>query len=408
MTTLLPQQTPKITVNAEYEWANFTTPTAAQDPVDNAWAWANIYGPYTQYYWNDINWPWIAAADGNGYITFFGDGTVARYKGPSFTQLKPSPGEIVMSGYGGNSNNNYSIAPGANNVSGAETDYNYSGSWMHTLYRTPSGTLLAFLHCENHYPQFGNNGQWQSTGLWASEDDGLTWVDYGEIVGIPQPPGATGTNASPFGGSGIGYGPIFDPIRQCWFGLAGGTAVISTAEIPIYGTWYAMDGWGDFSVQVNTTTEWTTDIPGPTTGAIQVSGVATSINSCQMSYNTYLNQYVAVWQPSGNDTGCAIAFSSNGITWVGEQHLYGEGDGIAGDGGGNGMYYPALTGDETGMYHGQQAWLQYMRSPNPYNTNLHCMTRRLVQFQIPNDTPSGNASESPGQCGITIIQVMPP
>jgi hypothetical protein len=144
--------------------------------------------------------------------------------------------------------------------SSAANGWAANGRWMLTATRAADGTLVAFVHGENHHFADSECGQWNSTGVLTSQDDEQTWVDHGQIVASPKPATAK------FGGMGLSE-VVWDAALQRWLGYAGRQPFISTDLYGLRGTWYGYYAGGftqHIDVKAPTPPMWSA--PGPRKG----------------------------------------------------------------------------------------------------------------------------------------------
>ena len=127
-----------------------------------------------------------------------------------------------------------------------DTAYDANGDWMNEAHRMSDGSLVAFVHAENHHFTTGS-GQWNSTGMWISEDDGNSWTDYGQVVGDPKP--AVGQ----FGGWNYDIGPILETVNSRWIAYCGNAPFVFNEPHDMPGTWYAKDTSANFTIPMNPT-----------------------------------------------------------------------------------------------------------------------------------------------------------
>lgn len=302
------------------------------------------------YYFNDSVFPYLPSEDGTTNILFWGDAWAHRYSGPDILHMQPSPGTLVTrTRIGG--------------LPSDDTAYDSNGDWMNEAHRMSDGSLVAFVHAENHHFTTGS-GQWNSTGLWISEDDGNSWTDYGQVAGDPKPA------AGQFGGWNYDIGPIWDTVNSRWIAYCGNTPFVSRDPHGMPGTWYAKDTTADFTIPMNPTKKLT--------GYTTEPSLPSSMSGGSISWNTYLNEYVIVYQENGDSNNARIAFSADGLHWVGNVELTSEPTG------GNISYMQLIgTTDQLG---GQTMQLVYDRQPavgNRYGKNNKDIVTRTLTFTLP-------------------------
>jgi hypothetical protein len=124
-----------------------------------------------RYYANDSTFPYLPNSQGTANITFWVNGVNYRSTGQSLDTMGPiNPTTPVLKDTG--------------------NDFDNNGAWLFAAQRphNASGTIFGFYHAEDHV--FGDGGlgkQWNTTGLATSDDDGVTWVKKGQILGSPHP-----------------------------------------------------------------------------------------------------------------------------------------------------------------------------------------------------------------------------
>jgi hypothetical protein len=300
----------------------------------------------SSWYFNDSVFPYLPSADGSTNILFWGDAWAHRYAGPDLMHMQPSPGTLVTR-----------VRVGG--LPSDSTAYDSNGDWMNEAHRLSDGSLVAFVHAENHNFATGT-GQWNSTGLWISEDDGYTWTDYGRVVGSPQP--TNGTDSGLFGGLNMSEGPIWDAVNQRWFGLDGQVPFVSYDVHGMPGTWLAKDSSGNFTIKVDPTK--------PLSGATKVVGLPSSIAGGSISWNTYLDEYVMVYTCNGDNTNVHISFSLDGMAWGGNGI-------VAWEPSGGTVSYPQIVGS-TDQLGGQTLFLVYDRQPATGGNNKDIVARQVT------------------------------
>ena len=168
---------------------------------------------------------------------------------------------------------------------------------MLTATRLDDGSLVGFVHGENHKFPDGGYGEWNSTGVWTSQDDGVSWIDQGEVVGCKKP------DKHSFGGMALNE-CLWEATNKRWLGYSGGNAFISNDPHGLPGTWLAYYK-GDFTQKV--------DVNGPMPPLTTSPGLEKAwVTWGGLTYNSYLKQYILTWV--GGDKVRA-AFSPDGIHW---------------------------------------------------------------------------------------------
>lgn len=300
------------------------------------------------YYINDSIFPFLRNRDDTAWLAFWGDGGVRRFIGTDLMTLQAPAGDKgVVTAH----------APGVDASSANGWDAN--GDWMLGAHRTADGTLVAFVHGENHHFADGKYGEWNSTGLWVSTDDGLHWTNYGQVVATPKP--ATGQ----FGGAGIGG--LWDPLHQRWLGYNGDQAFISNDPLAMPGTWYGYYN-GAFTQHVDVTKP----LPALTAAPGLASSYLNNGTGGGMSYNHHLRQFIRTWMWFGKNQQVLADFSPDGLHWTGPVVLFTET-------GTREMSYGFVLGD-SGDRSGQDCFLVYMRTP-PTGAPRKDMIRRPIHFQ---------------------------
>ena len=306
-----------------------------------------VHGKKT-WFVNDSVFPFMPAKDGKGVVAFCGDAIVMRYSGPDIDHLTPPENDAIVV---------TTPAPGTS------SDWHRDGGWMLTATRTADGTLVGFVHGEDHKFADGKYGEWNSTGVWTSTDDGLTWTDLGEAVGSQKPQKAA------FAGMAMNE-CIWDAANKRWLGYNGPYAFISTDPHAKPGTWFGYHE-GQFSqpIDVNAPMPELTPAPG-----LEKSGVTWG----GLTYNSYLKQYIMTWSWGRS---VKAAFSPDGINWHHVMTLYKDtetSNSLDDD-----ITYAFLLGD-TDTSSGQDCMLVYMHHPPGKTVSGHRkdMVRRPVHFEL--------------------------
>ncbi len=212
---------------------------------------------------------------------------------------------------------------------------------MLTATHIADGTLVGFVHGEDHSFDDGKYGEWNSTGVWTSQDDGLTWINQGEVVGSKKP----ATHG--FGGMALNE-CLWDAANKRWLGYSGDYAFASSDPHGLPGTWFGYhDGTFSQPVDVNAPVPPLTPVPG-----LEYSGITWG----GFTYNSYLKQFILTWE---SNKAVKAVFSPDGITWGPVTTLYhDEEPGAQGDA----ITYPFIAGD-TDTASGQDCYLVYMYHP---------------------------------------------
>jgi hypothetical protein len=296
------------------------------------------------YYVNDSVFPLLPAKDGKGVIAFWGDAIVMRYTGPDLDHLTPPANDEVVK-----------VTP----TPGVSPDWHRNGGWMLSTTRLPDGSLVAFVHGEDHEFADGlKGGEWNSTGVWTSNDDGVSWIDHGEAVGSQKP--AVHQTA------GMAMNEtIWDPVNQRWIGYNSRYVFISKDPHALPGTWFGYkDGKFSEPVDVNAPMPPLTPAPGLEHANVTWGG---------LTYNSYLKKFVRTW---GNGDVVMIAFSNDCVTWFGVSVLFKTTEPKTD------ISYPFLLG-ETSTSSGQDCQLIYMFHPVGKTVSGHIkdMISRPVHFE---------------------------
>ena len=310
---------------------------------------------------NDSVFPYLPNADDSGYLAFWGDATVRRYAGADLLDLAPTP--AADTGLA-----TVAYADGVD--SSPQGGWAANGRWMLTATRIADGSLVAFVHGENH--QFADNSkgfEWNSTGVLTSQDDGFTWIDHGPVIGSPKPSIARngGLNMTEV---------VWDAANRRWLGYAGKVPFVSTDPRGMPGTWYGYydDGKGHagFTQRIDpaSATPPLSNAPGLRNYGVTYGG---------LTYNRYLRQYILTWMNNGDTRNVQAIFSPDGLNWeAGSQGV------LASEPAGVPVSYPFIVGD-TDTLSGQDCYLVYMRQP-PSGTRAASglrkdMILRSIHFQ---------------------------
>jgi hypothetical protein len=297
------------------------------------------------WYFNDSVFPYVYTSDGVTKMGFFGAGAVYRYSGVDMMHLEPSPGQVKMT-----------RAPG---VDGSwENAYDANGDWMLTATRAGDGTLVGFVHGENHQFSDGVYGEWNSSGVWTSTDDGKSWMNWGVIVGSPKP-----TNGGVFGGAGLSE-VIWDARNNRWIGYGANQPYVSYDMYAKPGTWFGMDSGGNFTIQMDPTRN--------PIGLTSAPGLTSSVTWGGLSYNTHINEYIMTWMPFGDTHTVYAAFSKDCLHWSAAIQLFSEDASHY-------ITYPSIIGP-TDTSTQQDTYLIYERTP-PTGPNRNDIVRRTLNFK---------------------------
>jgi len=306
-----------------------------------------IIGGKDTYWINDSAFPFLPDKAGTGKIAFLGDGEVRRYAGPDIDHLMSSPeGKVPVTD-----------APGQNG------SWHANGSWMLTATRVSDGTLVGFVHGEDHTFADKKYGEWNSTGVWTSTDDGLNWVNQGEVIGSKKP------DVHTIAGTAMNE-CVWDTVNKRWLGYYGPYAFTSSDPHGLPGTWFGYHN-GTFSqpIDVNAPMPQLTPVPGLAHANVSWGG---------LTYNSYLKQYVMSWC---HGQTILAAFSPDGINWGQVVTLYHDTTtpGATGDD----ITYAFIVGD-TDTTSGQDCNLVYMYHPpgKTVSKNRKDMVRQSLHFQL--------------------------
>ena len=298
---------------------------------------------------NDSAFPFMPDKAAKGKIAFWGDAEVIRYEGPDIEHLAPSGDDKVA---------RVTDAPGTN------ASWHRNGGWMLTATRLPDGSLVGFVHGEDHKFDDGKYGEWNSTGVWTSADDGLTWINQGEVVGSQKPEKHT------FGGMALNE-CLWDKANKRWLGYSGPYAFISTDPHGLPGTWFGYhDGQFTQPIDVNAPMPPLTPAPGLGHSGVKWGG---------LTYNSYLKQFIMTW-----DWGKMVkaTFSSDGVHWSRVVTLFDDSanPGVLDDD----VSYSFIVGD-TDTSCGQDCFVVYMSHPagKTLSKNRKDMMRRPIHFELP-------------------------
>lgn len=312
------------------------------------------------WYYNDSTFPYFADVQNGGQNqVYWGAGVPHRYEGATLQSLAPSPGTDISDQAG-----TVSYAAGAPGTGVGSRTYDYNGDWMTGAQYCPcgDGSIVAFVHAENHVFTNGS-GEWNSSGLYTSTDNGLHWVNEGEIVGSYEP--TLKTN----GGLNFTVSPIWQASKSRWLGFADLIPIMSQDPHGMPGTWYALDNgnnsW-DVHIQPNISTYAET--------MELIKGLNSQFNGGDILFDTYLNEYVMVHQVNGDSEHIWIAYSVDAFNWVDDSYVLTEPTGVLAS-------YPQLIGttDRSG---GQTVQLVFDQSPATGGNNKDIISMPLT-FTLP-------------------------
>ncbi|HEX4083794.1 MAG TPA: hypothetical protein VHY22_02700 [Chthoniobacteraceae bacterium] len=296
---------------------------------------------------NDSAFPYLPAKGRPGYLAFLGDATVGRYGGPDLDHLSdigPIPVEVAE-------------APGK------DRSWHVNGTWMLSATRSADGALVGFVHGEDHHFKDGGYGEWNSTGVWTSDDDGAHWIDHGQAIGSKKP------DIHAMGGLAMDE-CLWDAAGKRWLGYCAGGRVFSSRDPhAMPGTWFGYHN-GDFTQPINVNAEAPALTPAP---GLEHAGVTWG----GFSYNAYLKKFILTWS---SGTIVKAAFGPDGVHWEKVVTLYRDTttvNPLADD-----ISYAFIIG-KTDTLSGQDCSLIYMHHP-PGKTesgNRKDMLSRPVHFQ---------------------------
>ena len=295
---------------------------------------------------NDSVFPFLPNQTATGRIAFWGDAIVLRYTGPDLDHLSPPPGNAMVA---------VTTAPGT------DSSWSADGTWMLTATRAADGVLVGFVHGEDHTFADGKYGEWNSTGVWTSEDDGVSWVNQGEVVGSKK------ADVHAFGGMALNE-CLWDEQNKRWLGYSSAYAFASSDPHGKPGTWRGYHD-GDFTqpIDVNAPTPALTPAPGLEKAHVTWGG---------LTYNSYLKKYIMTWEKGKS---VEAAFSPDGIHWGPVTTLYQD---TAPDALGDAVTYAFILG-ETDTRSSQDCYLVYMHHPpgKSLSGNRKDMMKRAIHFE---------------------------
>ncbi|MFC8094570.1 hypothetical protein [Streptomyces sp. NPDC057301] len=296
---------------------------------------------------NDSTFPYLRNSQGTANITFWVDGVNFRSTGQSLDTMGPiNPTTSVLSG-------------------GAEGTWDGNGVWLMAAQRAPgnpTGRIYGFYHAEDHVFEGGGWGEWNSTGLATSDDDGVTWSKKGRIIGSPQPyQGSTGDTGK-FGGVEANS-VIYDEKNKRWLAIGHGSGFVSTDPNAAPGTWKGWDGDG-----------FDTPMPSTTSPNLKpLNGLTDQMANSNITWNTYLNRFVMVWRHFGDYKNIRITTSADGVNWDESTVLFTAPDGT-------GIDYPQIIGVSSSRS-GQHATLVYEKTPSTTG-RYRDMIMRPIHFNL--------------------------
>jgi hypothetical protein len=290
-------------------------------------------------YWiNDSVFPFLPDKTGAGRLAFWGDGVVRRYAGPDIDHLAPAPdGKVPVE-----------------NAPGKDRRWFANGTWMLTATRAADGVLVGFVHGEDHKFADGQYGEWNSTGVWTSNDDGVSWVNQGEAIGSRKPD----VHAI----SGLAMNEcLWDAGNKRWLGYSGPYAFVSTDLHALPGTWRGYNN-GAFSQPIDVSAPQPPLTPAP---GLEHAGVTWG----GLTYNSFLKQFIMTWV---RGRSIRVTFSSDGLHWGRVTTLFRD----------RNISYASIIG-ETDTRCGQDCSLVYMYTPpgKTISGNRKDMMRRPVHFE---------------------------
>jgi hypothetical protein len=93
-----------------------------------------VVGKKTDYI-NDSTFPFLPDKAGTGRVVFWGDAAVIRYAGPDIEHMAPTPGTAPVI---------------VTDAPGKDGSWHANGGWMLTATRLNDGSLVGFVHGEDH------------------------------------------------------------------------------------------------------------------------------------------------------------------------------------------------------------------------------------------------------------------
>jgi hypothetical protein len=309
------------------------------------------------YYANDAAAPFLPTADGSTNMTFWVGGQAFRSTGDTLDTMGPvNPTTAVLK-------------------AGPSGSFDGNGVWLINAIRRPDGSLIGVYHAEDHTFADGTYGEWNTTGLAISTDDGVTWAKQGQIIGNLKP--GTGT----FGGVEATC-VFYNHLTSKWIGIGHGTGFESSDPNAAPGTW---KGWYNGAF----TTPMTPLVASPQLSTLP--GLSSNIMACKAHWNEYLGQFILVWQAFGSKD-VRISASWDGVHWGPSALLYtGE----------SAYAYPQIMGISD-VWAGQNAVFVYAKNSTDTSDRYRDMCMRWVNFgpmaapQTPTTltaTPSKTASQ---------------
>lgn len=321
------------------------------------------------YYFNpDAAFPLFRTREGKQAV-MWGPGRPTRYLGTcldDMAQVGPSPAPVVR-------------APGIGK------DYDSAGSWMLAASRAPDGKLVALVHTEDHTFAQGL-GEWNSSGILLSEDDGQSWTNLGQVVGEAKP------EKGRFGGLDLRV-MVWNRQRNSWIAYSGAYAFESKDPHAAPGSWYGYYQ-GSFSQKI--------DPSQPAPPLSEMPGLK-DVTWGSLSWNSYFKKYLYIWrEPGGFPSKIYMALSADALNWETPSVLV---DVLLTPE--QSVDYPNLVG-ESSSETGQDCRLIYAQSPST-GLRRKDMVERQIHFGPLGkpQTPAGiRASGEPGfEEGVTVSWV---
>lgn len=285
------------------------------------------------YFSPDAAFPYFPSADAKTKVAVWGPGRPTRYTGSSLddmVQSGPHPAPVTR-------------APGI----GAGWDS--AGTWMLAASRAPDGTLVALTHVEDHTFSDGGKGEWNSSGIQISRDDGKSWTNLGQICGEAKPDRAR------YGGLDIRV-MVWNRGRRAWIGYSGAYAFESKDPHAAPGTWYGYrDGAFSQLIDPKKPAPPLSEAPGLTNGGPQ------GVTWGSLSWNAYLKKYLYVWRAAGpSPMTVTMALSGDGLHWDLPTTLFALPPPVPD---GHALDYPTLVGASSSLT-GQDCTLVYAKVPS--------------------------------------------
>ena len=242
--------------------------------------------------------------------------------------------------------------------SGPSNGYNDGGSWLMSVFRHKSDTLIGFYHGESHwYPRNGDYTAWKTICLAYSYDNGYTWEDQGPIVTSNRPKPETRT----WGGAGDCC-VVWDSVNNrwnCYHQEHDIRLAVSYDPLGAPGTWkkyyngeFNEDGLGGMSSPIS-----------------KLSGIGGANPS--VHWNTFYEKWVMTYH--GWNGNIYVTLSSDGVSWEYPKKIISKQT--------YNRWYPTIIG-ETDIKAGRLARLYYAE----FNSSGRNMAARDILF----DTTSYN------------------